>query len=217
MPIFVRPFQPEDREALLQIGAETAFFGAPIEKFLEDRHVFMDAFYSYYTDYEPEHAWVACVDNKVAGFLTGCFNSTSHDRVMQRKLLPRVIWKWLRGGYHPGPKTWQYTRAAFGAALRGEIPGADITRYPAHLHINLLPEARGYGLGRQLIEAYLGQLLDACVPGVHLQTTSMNVVACKLYEKVGFRLLAAKPTRMYAHLVDGPVEARCYGMELTRS
>ncbi len=214
MPPYVRPFQPTDREAVLQIGADTAFFGAPIERYMEDRRMFMDGFYSYYTDYEPEHTWVACDGEQVAGFLTGCIDSKRHNQVFQRKILPGLIWKFASGYYHPGPRTWQYIRAAMGAALRGEIPGADETRYPAHLHINLLPAWRGFGLGRKLIEAYICQLTALGVPAVYLQTTSMNVVACRLYEKVGFHLLGARLTRMYAHLVDQPVENRCYGMEL---
>ena len=35
---------------------------------MEDRNVFLDAFYAYYTDLEPEHAWVACADAAVVGF-----------------------------------------------------------------------------------------------------------------------------------------------------
>jgi GNAT superfamily N-acetyltransferase len=181
---------------------------------MEDRRIFMDAFYTYYTDYEPQHAWVACADNQVVGFLTGCTDSKAYHRVFLRKILPSVVLKFLTGYYQPGPKTWQYVRAAAGAARRGEIAGADENRYPAHLHINLLPAWRGYGLGRKLLEAYIGQLRGLGVPAVYLQTTSMNVVACRLYEKVGFQLLDARPTRMYAHLVDQPVEHRCYGMKL---
>lgn len=214
MTAIVRPYQPADREALLQIGADTAFFGAPIERYMEDRRVFIDAFFTYYTDYEPQHAWVAADGSQVLGFLTGCIDSTVHDRTRTRKIVPRVAWRALRGYYHLGPKFWRYIRSAAGAALRREIPSADLSHYPAHLHINLLPPARGQGLGRKLIEAYCCQLTALGVPGVHLQTTSYNVTACHLYERVGFHLLGARRTRMFDWLVDQPVEMRCYGMEL---
>src|SRR5512135_2110107 len=100
MPATVRPFNPTNREALLQIGAETAFFGAPIERYMEDRRIFMDAFYAYYTDYEPQHAWVACDENQVVGFLTGCTDSKAHARVMRRKIVPSVLTKFVCGYYH---------------------------------------------------------------------------------------------------------------------
>jgi RimJ/RimL family protein N-acetyltransferase len=210
----VRLFQAGDRKALLTIGSETAFFGAPIEAFIEDRQVFEDAFFSYYTDYEPEHAWVACDDHLVVGFLTGCTDTKRHDRIFQRKILPSVFWKWLRGKYHPGMKTMKFAFALANAELRKEIATTDLSHYPAHLHINLLPAWRGKGLGRGMMECYLHQLRESGVMGVHLTTTSFNQAACRLYEAVGFSLLAEHPTHMYAHLVKQSINNRCYGMKL---
>ena len=111
---FVRPFQPADRHSLLTIGSDTAFFGAPIERYLNDRHTFEDCFYTYYTDYEPHHAWIAMLSNsenqeQVAGFLTGCTDSQRQKQVMRQKILPGAVLKWLRGGYRTGSKTWRYT------------------------------------------------------------------------------------------------------------
>jgi GNAT superfamily N-acetyltransferase len=212
--LMVRPYQTADREALFQIGADTAFFGAPIEAYMEDRRIFLDSFYAYYTDYEPEHAWVACAGAQVVGFLTGCTNSRCSERVLVRKLIPGVLWRLLTGYYHPGKKTWRYVRAAITAGLRGESPPVDLQRYPAHLHINLAAEWRGFGLGQRLMLAYLDQLRQLGVRGVHLGTTSMNVAACRLYERTGFHLLGARPTRMWTGIIDHPVEILSYGMEL---
>jgi ribosomal protein S18 acetylase RimI-like enzyme len=211
--LMVRPYQPADRAALFQIGADTAFFGEPIEFYMEDRRIFLDSFYAYYTDYEPEHAWVACAGGQVVGFLTGCTDSHRSEAVLIRRLIPGVLWRLLTGYYHPGKKTWRYVRANIAAGLRGEAPPVDLERYPAHLHINLAAEWRGYGLGKRLMQAYLEQLKQLGVRGVHLGTTSMNEAACRLYERSGFHLLGAYPTRMWAGLIDHPVENRSYGME----
>ena len=72
----IRPYQKQDRAGLMKIAADTAFFGEPIEKYMEDRRIFLDSFYAYYTDYEPEHCWVALDNQLVVGFLTGCANTT---------------------------------------------------------------------------------------------------------------------------------------------
>jgi ribosomal protein S18 acetylase RimI-like enzyme len=211
MTLNVHKFQPGERNALLAIGSETAFFGAPIEAFLDDRRVFEDVFFSYYTDYEPEHAWVASEGEQVVGFLTGCPDTKRHNRFFQNRILPLVTWNWLRGKYHLGKRTLQYTLAILKASLRAEFVGADLTLYPAHLHINLLPAWRGKGLGRGLMEHYLEQLCDEDVVGVHLTTTSYNTAACRLYEAAGFHLLGERHTGMYAHLVNQPIDNRCYG------
>ncbi len=214
---FIRPFQRNDRAALLEIGAATAFFGAPIEAYLEDRRAFQDAFYAYYTDYEPEHTWVACTTSnqeKVIGFLTGCTDPGRYGQVTRMKILPGVFWNLIRGKYRTGPKTWAYIRALVSGGIRHEFPSADEALYPTHLHINLLPDYRGQGLGRQLIEHYLNQLRSLNLPGVHLHTTNLNRAACHLYEKTGFNLLDARPTQVWKRWVQEPVENRCYGQRL---
>ena len=45
MRVFVRPYESRDRAAVLQIAADTAFFGAPAEAFLDDRRIMQDAFH----------------------------------------------------------------------------------------------------------------------------------------------------------------------------
>ena len=64
-----------------------------------------------------------------------------------------------------------------------------ITKYPAHLHINLQPEYQGMGLGTRLIEAFENHLFDLGVTGVHLHTTNYNKKAIPFYNKNGYILL----------------------------
>ena len=56
-------------------------------------------------------------------------------------------------------------------------PAVDQRRYPAHLHIDLLPRAQGRGLGRKLISRLLGELQRAGVVGVHLGMHPLNARA----------------------------------------
>jgi len=208
----VRPYTHADRGTVHRIAADTAFFGGPVETFLDDRRVFCDALPTYYTDQEPEHAWVACVNGEVVGFLLGCVN-TDQQQAWFRKALPGMLGRAVRGIYQVGKRTLHYTAQITRAAMRREFTHVDLAAYPAHLHINLEAYSRGLGLGRRLIEAYLGQLRLLGVPGVHLETTSQNEAACHLYRKVGFELLEARPTRLWKRYVPVPVENRCYGLK----
>ena len=213
----MRPFRPADREAVFRIAADTAFYGAPVEAMLEDRRLFCDAFYAYYTDFEPERGWVAEVRDegraRAVGFLMGSTDPARRRRAV-RELIAGAARRALGGGYRLGPKTWCYALALLGQALRRELPAADPQLYPAHLHINLEAAWRGQGLGRGLMCAYLDQLRALGLPGVHLHTTSLNKAACRLYEKVGFQLLDARPTALPAALGLGRFENRCYGLRL---
>jgi len=209
----IRPYAPADRSIVHRIAADTAFFGDPVEIFLDDRRVFCDAFATYYTDLEPEHAWVACVEGEVVGFLLGCVD-TSQQRSWFRKALPGMIGRALKGVYRVGKRSLNYTARIVQAVLRGEFTHVDLASYPAHLHINLDACSRGLGLGGRLIEAYLCQLRQLGIPGVHLETTSQNQAACHLYRKAGFELLNAHHTRLWKRYVPVPVENRCYGLKL---
>ncbi|WP_439565978.1 GNAT family N-acetyltransferase [Microcella sp.] len=75
-----------------------------------------------------------------------------------------------------------------------EATPASITgRYPAHLHINLLPRAQGQGLGRALIDRLADQLRERGVPGVHLGVSRTNEPAIGFYEHLGFAPVAVEP------------------------
>ena len=60
-------------------------------------------------------------------------------------------------------------------------------RWPSHLHTNLLPEARGRGVGANLMEAWLSRLCAAGSPGCHLVTLAENTAAIAFFERIGFR------------------------------
>jgi ribosomal protein S18 acetylase RimI-like enzyme len=216
--VIIRPYLPADRDDVRRIAADTAFFGAPVERFLDDRRLFADEMCAYYTDFEPEHLWVAAADTAeaapagaVAGYLFGCVDTARQLRIWTRRILPHLMLRAITGRYRVGRKTWRYALAALGAARRGEFPRVDLGAYPAHLHINLEARFRGAGGGRRLMEAYLAQLAGLGVRGVHLRTTSENAAAVAMYTRLGFTLLDARPTQMWTAYVGHAVENRVYG------
>ena len=62
--------------------------------------------------------------------------------------------------------------------------------YPAHLHIDLMPQVRGLGLGRVLIDQLLSELRERGVAGVHLGVDVANLNGIGFYEHLGFREVA---------------------------
>ncbi len=65
--------------------------------------------------------------------------------------------------------------------------GLDLERFPAHLHIDLLPEAQGQGLGRALLRDAATRLVAEGVPGIHLAYDSANPGAAAFYDRLGWR------------------------------
>ncbi|MGJ8526932.1 MAG: GNAT family N-acetyltransferase [Maritalea sp.] len=58
--------------------------------------------------------------------------------------------------------------------------------FPAHLHINLLPEAQGGGKGRKLIETASDRLLKLGATKLHLGVSFTNQKAIGFYQAMGF-------------------------------
>ena len=212
--ITIRPHAYPDRSTVLQLAAETALFGEPLEMYLDDRRLFCDIFYSYYTDLEPEHGWVACADVEVVGFLLGCADTSTQHRLWLKKILPSTVFGMLRGKYRIGKRTWRYAWRLARGLLCGESLRVDTAEYPAHLHINIRAVWRRHGLGQQLIDGFLSQLRQLGVPGVHLKTTSLNTAAGKLYEKMEFQVVDKRPSQQWPGLVPGKVFNLCYALKL---
>ncbi|KAH7410477.1 GCN5-related N-acetyltransferase-like protein [Phaeosphaeria sp. MPI-PUGE-AT-0046c] len=61
-----------------------------------------------------------------------------------------------------------------------------LAKYPAHVHIDILPEFQGKGYGRKLVEAWCEKVREEGATGVHLDMVKDNVGGRKFYEKVGF-------------------------------
>ncbi len=210
----VRLYQPQDRSAVLEIAADTGFFGAPVEAFLDDRRLMQDIFVAYYVDREPEHVWVADLDGATVGYICGSVGGKDVARAQARTSAAAVL-RLVTFRYKVGALTRRYFLRTASAVLRGEYPHPDLRGYPAHLHINLTEAARGFGLGKRLMNVCLDQMAGLGVPGIHLNTTSLNAAAVKMYEKMGFELLDRKRTYLWEPWLPGAeVENLVYGKPL---
>lgn len=183
----MRPYRRADREAVRHICFETGYMGDPVAWLWRDRESFADLFSSWYTDHEPGSASVATLGGEVVGYLLGCRDSrdvASLAGVLRRHIVRRGLL--LRPG--TAPVLWRAIGDLAGAAVRRDLPadGYRDPRYPAHLHIDLLPEARGRGLGARLVEGWLDALRAQGTPGCHLETWAENDGAIAFFRAMGF-------------------------------
>lgn len=66
-----------------------------------------------------------------------------------------------------------------------------LEQFPAHLHIDLLPEYQRQGYGRLLMDHFLARLRAANVKGVHLVMAEGNHDADAFYQRMGFDRFSA--------------------------
>ena len=88
----MRRYEPRDRDAVRNLCCDTGFLGQPVDPVFEDRDLFADYLTRYYTDIEPESAFVVLVHGEVKGYLLGSrrpwrqqwFNIWSNLRLLAR-------------------------------------------------------------------------------------------------------------------------------------
>lgn len=182
----VRPFRLGDEPALAEICTRTAHAGSDATGTLADDRLWGDLFVLPYVARHPDLAWVAEADDgRVVGYIVGTDDTDAFDRWFRDEWWPRRRSRYERAG----EKQIELLRSA---DERGRARQPHANEYPAHLHIDLLPEAQGSGLGRRLIETLLDQLARRDVRDLHLGVDPQNAGAAAFYERLGFARLPSR-------------------------
>jgi ribosomal protein S18 acetylase RimI-like enzyme len=186
--ISIRPYAPSDRAGVRHVCYATGYLGDRVDWLYRDVESFADTFSVYYTDGEPESAMVAVRGDRVVGYLLGCVDS--RNAWDAGAILGRHI---LRRGLIVRPGTAGFVWRSIADVIRDRLHGEPMPkakflddRWPAHLHIDLLEEARGCGVGVTLVRVWLERLRALGVPGCHLETFAENRRAVPFFEAMGF-------------------------------
>lgn len=196
----IRPYAVSDRAAVRKICCDTADAGRPVEAFCDDRELIGDLLMNYYTEFEPASAWVVeqfgeePSTGEVAGYLAGCCDTSRFKRIMFWWIVPKALFKAFWRGTWCSAALWRLIRWNLMPCLRRLGHRAmPLAEYPAHLHINLQADMHGQGVGRRLVNQFLGKLRAAAVSGVHVSTREDNISALGFFEKIGFVRLGRQP------------------------
>ncbi|HVX18148.1 MAG TPA: GNAT family N-acetyltransferase [Acidimicrobiales bacterium] len=193
--LIVRGYRPEDRPAVRRICHVTGYMGDPADWYWADEDSFADTWTGYYTDKEPESCGVVELDGEVVGYLMGCRDTRQADPP------ENIIGRHLIGGRHllvrrgTAGFIWRAVGDIAVDAARRRLPARDTydPRWPAHLHIDLLPVARGRGAGRLLMQRWLDRLRADGIAGCHLGTLAENTAGIAFFEAMGFRRHGGTP------------------------
>ena len=186
MTVEVRTFVDHDRGALRALFGR-AGEGSPLASLWGHEESEAAIYLTPYMDLEPGSLLLAFVDGEMVGYLTGCLDSRRFPTEGER--FDRAV-REHRLFLRPKPMLF-FARATVDAArgkVRNQLPATDFDdpRWPAHLHINLVPHARGTGAAPALMGRWFEQLAAAGSPGCHLQTLVENTRAVRFFTRMGF-------------------------------
>ena len=183
----IRPYRPADRADCYDICVKTAEVGGDATGIYTTDELMGDLFFGPYADLHPSLAFVVDTGERVAGYIVAAPDTKDHVRRYRDEIFPAFAAK------YPLDADWP-TRDAHMIGLgynpeRMLFPWLD--EYPAHLHIDLLPELQGQGFGRRLMDTLRAALAEQGVPAVHLEMVTANVRARAFYDRLGFRELSS--------------------------
>lgn len=212
----IRPYRPSDRPAVRDICVKTCWLGQYDPRRIPDDWIWAEYWTRYFTDREPENTWVvAASGGGVVGYLSGTSDVRRFERYVKH-LAPGIVWRVLRRRLMRKRDSRRAILGMGGSLLRGELrlPPGVAGSHPATWHFNLLPEARGAGVGSRLFALFLARMKALGVPGIHSQPLSVNAAVGRILAKNGFRLLASWPVRTYRHIDPQPIELETWVREI---
>lgn len=198
--IAIRQYTTSDRAAVREICCETGDRGEPVDNLYSDGAMVADIVTRYYTDFEPESCFVAEAGNIVVGYLTAAMSTRKYARTMAGRIFVPAIAAALRRGTLFTGESWRMFRAGFrnlGSHAKRITPGLD--RFPAHIHIDLLKEARGRGVGRELLAAFVELAASLAVEGIHATVRADNPDGKRFFERNRFAGIGGYDVAMPVH------------------
>jgi len=175
----IRPATPADAHHIARICLLTGADGGDSSGRFGDDTALADVFALPYLHGPSCFTWVVDIDGEARGYVVAAADTEAFQQWFSNE------WWAERGPLHEAKTdgdAWLLPSAADPTRCLSDA----IALYPAHLHIDLLPELQGAGWGRRLIDTLVAQLAEQGVPGVHLIAPRNNRGAQAFYPKVGF-------------------------------
>jgi ribosomal protein S18 acetylase RimI-like enzyme len=185
----IRAFRSADLDNLYHICLATAAGGNEGSTLYHDPKLVGHVYAAPYAVLSPRTVFVAEDGKGVGGYIVGAPDTRAFEARLEAEWWPGLRRLYCdpsaqqRAGWS-GDEFMKY-RIHHPSRTAGEIT----ERYPAHLHINLLPRLRGRGVGRRLMERWLGAVRDMGAQGAHLAVGPANRRAIRFYRACGFHEL----------------------------
>lgn len=209
-----RPYQPSDRETIRRICCDTGFLGEPIDSIFSDRDLFADYLTRYYTDVEPESSWVGVKNGQVVGYLLACkrWNLNKWWGMWNNvRLAGKAFVRFITGKYDA--KDRKFLKWIILSGWK-ETPKAP--ENSGHMHFNSLKEHRKMGIARDLVVTMIQDFKKHGVPQVFGQMVTYDHRRTeKLYEYLGWKVLAKKKITKYQDRLDKDLYLTTVVMDLT--
>ena len=181
----LRSATPDDLPALYRVCLKTGDAGKDATHIQDDPDILGEVFVGPYVMLEPELAFTLEGPQGLAGYVLGALDTRRFNQRLKAEWLPKL--KELHADPGEDQGHWHgsdWVRHSVHHPFL-DVP-AVLKPYPSHVHIDLLAEARGHGIGRHLMQTMMEELARLGSRGVHLQVSPNNAAAQAFYRNLGF-------------------------------
>lgn len=178
----IRPCRAADLDALYRICLATADAGEDGAHLYRDPGLVGHVYAGPYGTLFRDASFVLEDEHGVGGYIVGAADTHAYEVRLEREWWPR-----LRGMYPDPPR-----QTTMDERMMHHIHHPDETlphlyeKYPAHLHINMLPRLRRQGWGRKLTGTWLARVAELGASAAHLGVGVRNANAVAFYRAYGF-------------------------------
>ena len=175
--MIIRPFEEKDKENVRFVCLNSE---GPCKMTPDEKHYILTTYCNYYIEQEGRNCFVAVDDDDNAiAYIICTENYDAYRKIFLEEYVPRldeelVVWNF------------NAKQGAIGSTVLQEKYKEE---YPAHLHIDVLPEYHRKGIGHMLVNTLKEHLHYKGICGVMLTVGSKNMVGRGFYDKYGFDFL----------------------------
>lgn len=185
--MLLRPYAPADAAALDEVCIRTGHHGGDATDIYEQPSLLCDLYLRPYLALEPALAFVAVQGDTPLGYIVGAADTRAFASRCESEWWPALRARHALPADDDNSPDAQLLRRLHEGLGMEALPF--LHDYPAHLHIDLLPQAQGHGCGRRLMERLFAALRERGAPGVHLGVSALNERANAFYRRLGFESL----------------------------
>jgi len=185
-----RKFHYSDLPRLYDICLKTGLMGSDASHLYQDKELLGHLYVAPYAVKEPALCTIVTGNGMPLGYVCGTADSIVFEKECQENWYPVLKDRYPQAHTDDNRMDAIISRLFYQSTL---LPNIDLTLYPAHLHINLLPEAQGKGLGGKCLNIALQILIKKGVTGVYLTVFIENQRAIRFYQKFGFSEVSRNP------------------------
>ena len=189
----IRPFNEGDLDACYAISLATGHAGADASHLYRDPKMMGHIYIAPYVLLEPGLAWIVEDHDGVAGFVAGVVDTAAWEERLERDWWPALRRHYADPVHIPPDEQTADQRRASMIHHPVPTPVEIATRYPAHLHMNLLPRLQRRGAGSLLLGTWLSAARARGALSFHVGVNRMNRGALRFWSAQGFSALALKP------------------------